>query len=193
MLSATKRSRSKRDGLTRNRFSTVIVRSIFSPIRNVRQTSVCCESPKIRISVSQRQTEVCRTAFSKNLAQSWRRIDLQRGDNLFLLHSLFDRAHVRVRWSVGQICDVKQERLEAAEQLLGRHIALRFRVAPQKNIFVKQTPRLLRLVRKIGIGLRAGVASVSEGSQQQLSSLDVTSGFYVDKRIDHRLAVGNQI
>src|SRR6266705_1683870 len=144
-----KRSRSKRGGLTRNRFTTVIVRSIFS-LLNIGPIGPV--GPMI----------------SKNLAQSWRRIDLQRGDNLFLLHSLFDRAHVRVRRSVGQICDVEQERLEAAEQLFGRHVALRFGVAPQKNIFVNQTTRLMLLVRKIRIGLRAGVASVSEGSQQQL-------------------------
>src|SRR5262249_34283344 len=94
-----------------------------------------------------------------------RRRDLKRSDQLFALQAFSDAAEFARRRLVRQVRDVEQERLQAAERLFRRQVALHLSVAPQQDVLGEQPPGQLSLVSQIGRRKTFRGARVAERAQ----------------------------
>src|SRR5262245_65216734 len=111
-----------------------------------------------------------------------RRRDLKRSDQLFALQAFPDAAEFARRRFVRQVGDVEQERLQTAERLFRRQIALHLSVAPQQDVLIEQPPGQLSLVSQLGRRKTFRGASVAERAQHQLRLLEMPDRFRREER-----------
>src|SRR5262245_11895268 len=118
----------------------------------------------------------------------FRRINLQRGDDLLLADEFFDRANLVLRRLVGQVGDIEQERLDVVEQFFSPRILFVLGAASEQPVFTQQLSRQSFLVCQVNVCGALLTGRVPERTQKQLRKHQMLARFRVSKsRIPGRL------